>query len=207
MAKKRKLEAGPPQIEKEEEIVVEEEDLEEIIDNDDEEEIEYEEVEYEEEEEEEADVEVDDPRNNNSVGEKPILSKNVGGDASTIPTNNNNGGEVEEEPIHSVLAAFSKEKLVELLAEAAHRHVDLAARVWASADVDPSQRKIFVHGLNWDTAEETLLKEFAKHGEIEECRLITDKITGQSKGYGSVFFRTCRAARQALKEPQKLIDR
>ncbi|XP_057767354.1 UBP1-associated protein 2A-like [Salvia miltiorrhiza] len=223
MAKKRKLKAGPSQIEEEEEIVAEEED----IGDDDEDEIEYEEVEYEEEEEEEeyeeeeeeeADAEVDDPHNSSSVGEKPILSNDVGVDASTIPSNNdgrgktpvqsnNNGDEVEEEPIHSVLAAFSKEKLVELLAEAAHRHADVAARVRADADADPSNRKIFVHSLNWDTAEETLFEEFAKYGEIEDCRLVTDKITGQSKGYGFVLFKTCRAARQALKEPQKLIDR
>ncbi|XP_047942548.1 UBP1-associated protein 2A-like [Salvia hispanica] len=168
-------------------------------------------------EEEEADAEEDDPHSICAVGEEQIPINNVGGNALTIPSNhdgggeepiesNHNGDEAEEEPIQSVLAAFSKESLVQLLTEAADRHADVAARVRASADVEPSNRKIFVHGLKWDTTTETLFEEFAKFGEIEDCRVVTDKATGRSKGYGFVLFKTRLEARQALKEPQKLID-
>ncbi|KAG6413135.1 hypothetical protein SASPL_125837 [Salvia splendens] len=168
MAKKRKLEAEPSQIN---------EDVKSVA-GDKVEEIGHDEVEVV--EEEEAHAEEDDPHSICCVGEEPISINNVGGNA--------------------------KESLVQLLTEAADRHADVAARVRASADLEPSNRKIFVHGLKWDTTTETLFEEFAKFGEIEDCRVITDKATGRSKGYGFVLFKTRLEARQALKEPQKLID-
>lgn len=170
-------------------------------------------------EEEEEDAEEDGPHNDGDITEDPIMSANDGGSAVAEPfqritdggdeepvQSNSDGGEEEEEPIQSVLAEFSKEELIALLSEAAKHHNDVAARVRSSAEVDPSHRKIFVHGLNWGTTSEMLFEEFVKYGEIEDCRVIVDKFTGRSKGYGFVFFRSCRAARQALKEPQKVIN-
>lgn len=226
MAKKRKLESEPSQpplqIEEEEENFAEEEgDPEEIVGYGSEE-VEYEEVEYEEEEEEvEEEVEEDDPHNDGDDAVEPSLNANHGGDDGDRIQTNNDGGDDgsdaseptqssndgdEDESIQSVLAAFSKETLITLLSEAAERHNDVAARVWASAEVDQSMRKIFVHGLKWDTTSETLFLEFVKYGEIEDCRVIINKATGRSKGYGFVLFKTCRAARLALKEPHKLIS-
>lgn len=118
-------------------------------------------------------------------------------------------GESEEEvdaPSRSLLDSFTKEALISLLVEAAENHPDVAARIVESAEADPSQRKIFVYGLNWDTTSETLSQEFLKYGEIENCRVIPDKSTGKSKGYGFVIYKSIRGALQALKEPQKIID-
>ncbi|PKI41785.1 hypothetical protein CRG98_037820 [Punica granatum] len=73
------------------------------------------------------------------------------------------------------------------------------------ADEDPVHRKIFVHGLGWDTNTETLISAFKQYGEIEDCKAVCDKISGKSKGYGFILFRSRRGARNALKEPQKKI--
>ncbi|KAL2502092.1 RNA-binding protein musashi/mRNA cleavage and polyadenylation factor I complex [Forsythia ovata] len=46
---------------------------------------------------------------------------------------------------------------------------------------------------------------FKPFGEVEECKLITDKNTGRAKGYAFVLFKTRAAAKKALKVPQKKI--
>ncbi|GFZ18080.1 UBP1-associated protein 2A [Actinidia rufa] len=46
------------------------------------------------------------------------------------------------------------------------------------ADADPAHRKIFVHGLGWDANAETLTSEFGKYGEIEDCKVVSDKVSG-----------------------------
>nr|XP_010906042.3 UBP1-associated protein 2A [Elaeis guineensis] len=94
---------------------------------------------------------------------------------------------------------------MELLKEAALKNPSLLSRISASAESDPVHRKIFVHGLGWDATTETLASVFCQYGEIEECRVVVDRNTGRSKGYGFVLFRTRAAARKALKEPQKRI--
>lgn len=73
------------------------------------------------------------------------------------------------------------------------------------ADVDPVHRKIFVHGLGWDATAETLTSAFKQYGEIENCKAVCDKVSGKSKGYGFILFKSRRGARNALKEPQKKI--
>ncbi|KAI6687052.1 hypothetical protein NL676_023880 [Syzygium grande] len=73
------------------------------------------------------------------------------------------------------------------------------------ADVDPVHRKIFVHGLGWDATAETLSNAFKQYGEIENCKAVCDKVSGKSKGYGFILFKSRRGARNALREPQKKI--
>lgn len=51
---------------------------------------------------------------------------------------------------------------------------------------DTSQTKIFVGGLPWETSSEELHAFFAQFGEILEAVVITDRVTGRSKGYGFV---------------------
>ena len=59
---------------------------------------------------------------------------------------------------------------------------------------DATYTKIFVGGLAWGTKRDTLKRYFDQFGEILEAVVITDRITGRSKGYGfvtptSLFFR------------------
>lgn len=53
--------------------------------------------------------------------------------------------------------------------------------------VDKTLTKIFVGGLAWETRRESLGKYFEQFGEILEAVVITDKLTGKSKGYGFVI--------------------
>ena len=81
----------------------------------------------------------------------------------------------------------------------------MADRIRKVADEDPIHRKIFVHGLGWDTNAETLTGVFREYGEIEDCKAVCDKVSGKSKGYGFILFKTRSGARKALQQPQKKI--
>ncbi|KAJ4836446.1 UBP1-associated protein 2A [Turnera subulata] len=85
------------------------------------------------------------------------------------------------------------------------KHRDVAGRIRRLADEDPVHRKIFVHGLGWDTNADTLLNAFKPYGEIEDCKAVCDKVSGKSKGYGFILFKSRRGACKALEQPQKKI--
>ena len=46
--------------------------------------------------------------------------------------------------------------------------------------------KIYVGGLPYSTTEQQLSDLFAVHGAVTSARIITDKFTGQSRGFGFV---------------------
>ncbi|XP_024958971.1 UBP1-associated protein 2A-like [Cynara cardunculus var. scolymus] len=125
-----------------------------------------------------------------------------------VETNGGGGQETEclaEEPVDKLLEPFSKEQLVLLLKEAVSKYPGFIESVEKIADADPAHRKIFVHGLGWDTNTETLISEYGRYGEIEDCKAVVDKVSGKSKGYGFILFKHRSGARNALKEPQKKI--
>lgn len=47
-------------------------------------------------------------------------------------------------------------------------------------------KRIYVGGLPFKTTEEELNTLFAAHGEVASAKLITDKFTNQSRGFGFV---------------------
>ncbi len=47
-------------------------------------------------------------------------------------------------------------------------------------------KTFYVGNIPWSTTEEQLHEEFSKFGEIVACRIITERATGRSKGYGFV---------------------
>ena len=49
-------------------------------------------------------------------------------------------------------------------------------------------KKLFVGGLSWDTNDDGLRQAFASYGEITEAKVITDRDTGRSRGFGFVTF-------------------
>ena len=59
-------------------------------------------------------------------------------------------------------------------------------------------KKLYVGGLNWNTTEDTLFRSFAEFGEVEEAKIITDRDTGRSRGFGFVTFSTEDAAENAI---------
>ena len=111
-----------------------------------------------------------------------------------------------DEDLAQLLEPLSRDQLISLLRYAAQSDPRTLEEIQRAADKDPAHRKIFVHGLNWTTNADTLRSFFGQYGEIEECKIVTDRNTGKSKGYGFILFRQRRASRLALKEPQKSID-
>lgn len=49
-------------------------------------------------------------------------------------------------------------------------------------------KKLFVGGLSWNTTDEGLRQAFEKFGEITEAKVISDRDTGRSRGFGFVTF-------------------
>ncbi|MGI6037193.1 MAG: RNA recognition motif domain-containing protein [Limnochordia bacterium] len=47
-------------------------------------------------------------------------------------------------------------------------------------------KTLYVGNLPWATTEEELLNAFAAHGEVLGARIISDKMTGRSRGFGFV---------------------
>ncbi len=58
--------------------------------------------------------------------------------------------------------------------------------------------KIYVGNLNYDTGEEGLRNLFAQYGEVKSVRVITDRFTGTSRGFGFVEMETDAEAETAI---------
>ena len=61
-------------------------------------------------------------------------------------------------------------------------------------------RKLYVGNLPFSATEQTLQSTFSKLGTVESVRLITDRDSGQSKGFGFVEMRTSSEASAAISE-------
>ena len=51
---------------------------------------------------------------------------------------------------------------------------------------DPMAKNIYVGNLSWSTSEEALRETFEQYGEVLSARIITDRDTGRSRGFGFV---------------------
>ena len=58
--------------------------------------------------------------------------------------------------------------------------------------------KIYVGGLPYSTTEQQLSDLFAAHGAVASARIITDKFTGQSRGFGFVEMSTAEESKRAI---------
>ncbi|WOK99878.1 hypothetical protein Cni_G08590 [Canna indica] len=112
----------------------------------------------------------------------------------------------DEDDVADLLEPLSRDQLLALLRSAASSDPAVLEEIRRVADLDPAHRKLFVHGLGWETTADGLRAAFAGYGEIDECRVIVDKASGRSKGYGFVLFHHRSSARRALRRPQKMID-
>jgi cold-inducible RNA-binding protein len=59
-------------------------------------------------------------------------------------------------------------------------------------------KKLFVGGLSWDTTDDGLRQAFASYGEITEAKVISDRDTGRSRGFGFVTFTQDEDAKTAI---------
>lgn len=59
---------------------------------------------------------------------------------------------------------------------------------------------IFVANLNFKVQEEDLRETFEAYGEVDSARIITDRNTGRSKGFGFVEMSNADDASKAIEE-------
>ncbi len=60
--------------------------------------------------------------------------------------------------------------------------------------------KLFVGSLSWNTTESDLEQAFSRFGQITEAKVITDRNTGRSRGFGFVTFEDADASKAAIEE-------
>ena len=60
------------------------------------------------------------------------------------------------------------------------------------------ENKIFVGGLSWGTDDAGLRAAFEGFGAITEAKVIQDRDTGRSRGFGFVTFESADALNEAL---------
>jgi RNA recognition motif-containing protein len=59
-------------------------------------------------------------------------------------------------------------------------------------------KKLYVGGLPYETTEDSLKELFSKAGTVDSAVIITDKISGRSKGFGFVEMSTDEEAQKAI---------
>jgi RNA recognition motif-containing protein len=60
--------------------------------------------------------------------------------------------------------------------------------------------RLYVGNLSFNTSEDTLRDAFARFGEITEVKIVTDRDSGQSRGFAFVAMADAEAARKAISE-------
>lgn len=58
--------------------------------------------------------------------------------------------------------------------------------------------KLFVGGLSWDTDDQSLRSAFESHGVVTEAKVILDRDSGRSRGFGFVTFSEPTMATDAI---------
>ena len=59
---------------------------------------------------------------------------------------------------------------------------------------------IYVSNLSFDVQDEDLREFFTPYGEVTSAKIITDKFTGKSRGFGFVEMSDDEASRKAIQE-------
>ena len=71
-------------------------------------------------------------------------------------------------------------------------------RRWTVQTEGKNQREIYVGNLAYATTDEGLKAAFAAYGEVTAVRVVTDRMTGRSKGFGFVTMPDAAQAQAAI---------
>src|SRR5262245_27650977 len=74
----------------------------------------------------------------------------------------------------------------------------LGAHARSSSTEFDMSNKVFVGGLSWNTTDNSLLEAFRPYGEIVEAKVVMDRDTGRSRGFGFVTFQDPAAAKASV---------
>lgn len=62
------------------------------------------------------------------------------------------------------------------------------------------QKRLFIGGLSWDTDDHGLREAFERFGELTDVKVMTDRDTGRSRGFGFVTFAEENSADEAISQ-------
>jgi cold-inducible RNA-binding protein len=70
---------------------------------------------------------------------------------------------------------------------------------WRAATRESNMtNRLYVGNLAFDTTEDALRNAFAEYGEVVESKIVSDRESGRSRGFGFVEMATPEAAQQAI---------
>lgn len=74
----------------------------------------------------------------------------------------------------------------------------LAVRSFSTST--PALKNIYVGNLNWNMKEDELRQAFQDFGEVASVKIITDRLSGRSRGFGFIDMPEDSAADVAIEE-------
>jgi nucleolin len=119
--------------------------------------------------------------------EKPAAKKEASSDSDSDSSSDDEEEKKEEE-------VPSKKRKAEETAEPSQKKI----KVVVNGEEKEATANLFVGNLSWNIDEEWLTREFEEFGELQGVRIITDRDSGRSKGFGYVEFTNAENGAKAL---------
>ena len=96
------------------------------------------------------------------------------------------------------LFALALSKVCRICARKGAANKKPSANGLSNCERSPDDIEIYVGNLSYDLTEDALMKEFAPFGPVSYCRIIINKYTKRSRGYGFVHMKSSEDVKNAI---------